>query len=923
MATELAVGYVTVIPSAKGFSRKLAKEIGATSLGDQIGGDVSKSLTSRIGGALTGITKQVGKVGLGLGTAFGGVALATGYKRLTSIEDATAAITVQLGSAHAAGELLDQVLKAASGTPFSFDQFASATRTLVAMSVPAEKIPGYLTAMGEAAAASGQGAAGLDHVAQSIGKIAASGQLTLEDVWSLSNSGVPALGILANAFGVTRDEMKKLISEGAVPAERALDALTTGIMEGSDGAAGSTRALAGTMDALGETTSGSMANAKAAVARFGADAMKPVFDRLPGVLQSASAGLDALGDKVGPAIEQFMQSERLQSVIDGIGPAFGRAATAAAPFVDRLVEIGRSLAETVGGAIATVGPPLVDMFATLAPKVASVAVSFGEHLAGAIRVVAPILATIVKHGADLVSKVPVSVIAGLAGAFAGFRVIKAVSGPLSSLASGIGGVVKAGKGLASIPGTISSIAKTKGISNTAAAFQTLKSSLAETRAGALGLKVLDSVKSGLSSVGSAAKTAATSAANFAKQGLATAANWAKATAASVASKAAQVAQTVATKAAAAAQWVWNAAMSANPIGLLVAAIAAVVAGLVLAYNKVGWFRDFVNAVFNGIKTVVMGVVNFITTNWGTISDVLMAPFRAAKAVIDPIIEGVKTVIGGVINWVRTNWAAIKAIIEAPIQAAIAYVKLQIEIITTTFRAVSTAVSGIITGIVGFVTAIPGRIRGAVSSILEILKGPFTSAKDWASARIGDIVGFLTGLPGKAKNALVGLGSNILAPFTWGKDQAVSVINRIVDFAKGLPGKVKNALVGLGSALFAPFQWMLDKLKSVWNSTIGRISFTVPSWVPKLGGKGWSFPKMHSGGVVPGGRTHEPIVQLQGGEVVFSRDQVKALRRQSNTAQVVQSGPGLNIEHATFASAVDVDLLWRQGEFQRARRSLAG
>jgi hypothetical protein len=34
-------------------------------------------------------------------------------------------------------------------------------------------------------------------------------------------------------------------------------------------------------------------------------------------------------------------------------------------------------------------------------------------------------------------------------------------------------------------------------------------------------------------------------------------------------------------------------MDANPIGIIVLAIAAVIAGVVLMYNKFSWFRDFV------------------------------------------------------------------------------------------------------------------------------------------------------------------------------------------------------------------------------------------------------------------------------------------------------------------------------------------
>jgi hypothetical protein len=55
------------------------------------------------------------------------------------------------------------------------------------------------------------------------------------------------------------------------------------------------------------------------------------------------------------------------------------------------------------------------------------------------------------------------------------------------------------------------------------------------------------------------------------------------------------------KKTAAVQWLLNAAMSANPIGLVVLAIAALVGAFVLAYNKSEWFRGKVDAVWKWIK----------------------------------------------------------------------------------------------------------------------------------------------------------------------------------------------------------------------------------------------------------------------------------------------------------------------------------
>ena len=66
-----------------------------------------------------------------------------------------------------------------------------------------------------------------------------------------------------------------------------------------------------------------------------------------------------------------------------------------------------------------------------------------------------------------------------------------------------------------------------------------------------------------------------------------------------------------TKLAAAATWLWNAALAANPIVLVGIAIAALVAGLVIAYNKFDSFRNLVDTLFDGMKTGFKVVVDVI------------------------------------------------------------------------------------------------------------------------------------------------------------------------------------------------------------------------------------------------------------------------------------------------------------------------
>jgi len=80
----------------------------------------------------------------------------------------------------------------------------------------------------------------------------------------------------------------------------------------------------------------------------------------------------------------------------------------------------------------------------------------------------------------------------------------------------------------------------------------------------------------------------------------------------------------------AAQWAWNAALSANPIGLVIIGIAALVAGIIIAYNKSETFRRIVDAAFRGVAEagefmwdVLRKAFNFVTNAWLTVAGVII------------------------------------------------------------------------------------------------------------------------------------------------------------------------------------------------------------------------------------------------------------------------------------------------------------
>ncbi|MCI1819834.1 MAG: phage tail tape measure protein [Carnobacterium maltaromaticum] len=126
-------------------------------------------------------------------------------------------------------------------------------------------------------------------------------------------------------------------------------------------------------------------------------------------------------------------------------------------------------------------------------------------------------------------------------------------------------------------------------------------------------------------------------------------------------------------------------MAANPFTLLIIAIVALIAIFVLAYTKVKWFRDGVNAFLNGIKDVGIQVFNFLAGFIGNSFGGIIANFENMLAAVKRIFGGIIDFITGVFtgNWSQA-WQGVKDIfggimdgiaagVKAPINAMISLI----------------------------------------------------------------------------------------------------------------------------------------------------------------------------------------------------------------------------------------------------------
>lgn len=117
-----------------------------------------------------------------------------------------------------------------------------------------------------------------------------------------------------------------------------------------------------------------------------------------------------------------------------------------------------------------------------------------------------------------------------------------------------------------------------------------------------------------------------------------------------------------------AQKALSAAMTANPIGIIIAAIAAAIAIIVLLYTKCEWFRDGVNAIFTAIKGALSQVIAaaqnavasaaaFLSNAQSSIAEFFSAArqkFTAARTAVSSVVAGIRTAISTALTAARTT-----------------------------------------------------------------------------------------------------------------------------------------------------------------------------------------------------------------------------------------------------------------------------
>ena len=310
-------------------------------------------------------------------------------------------------------------------------------------------------------------------------------------------------------------------------------------------------------------------------------------------------------------------------------------------------------------------------------------------------------------------------------------------------------------------------------------------------------------------------------------------------------------QTAATNIATVAQTAFNVAMAANPIGLIVLAIAAVVAGLVWFFTQTeigkqifGEFVKFVSGVFENIVSVI-----------STVANAIIVPFQNFLAIVSPIFNTLWQIVSSI-------FILIIAVVATAIESIAQPFIWLFQNWQTVWNNICGFVSTIWNMIIGVVTAYINTMNAIISAIVNTIMAVISPIVNWInSVIIQPIANFFSGLWNGIVQGVSGFVQgvmNVISPITnWINSNIVQPVSR---FFSGLWNGIVQGVSGLASGIKNVFSSIVGIIKAPINAIIGGVnavirglnSIKVPDWVPGLGGAHPNFPTipmLAKGGVV--------------------------------------------------------------------------
>ncbi|MGG0536655.1 hypothetical protein [Priestia aryabhattai] len=285
-----------------------------------------------------------------------------------------------------------------------------------------------------------------------------------------------------------------------------------------------------------------------------------------------------------------------------------------------------------------------------------------------------------------------------------------------------------------------------------------------------------------------------------------------------------------------AQNALNLSMMANPIGLIIAAIVGLGVAFVVAYKKSETFRNFVNKLWDAIKSGASTVLNFLKNNWPIILATITGPIGLAVYVVikywDQIKSATTTAFNAVISFLKQWGPLMLAALGGPIGLAVYAVVKNWDAIksatTTAFNAVKKFLSDVwngvklLTSIVvsAMVTDVRNQwndLKTLTTTVFNAVKSFFSTVWDGIKSIFNTVTSFIVNLvrtrwnEAKTVTTTVFNGVKSFINTVWNGIKSIftTVVNAIVNFVKQSWNNLKTNTTNV-------FNAVKSFLTNVWN-----------------------------------------------------------------------------------------------------------
>lgn len=217
----------------------------------------------------------------------------------------------------------------------------------------------------------------------------------------------------------------------------------------------------------------------------------------------------------------------------------------------------------------------------------------------------------------------------------------------------------------------------------------------------------------------------------------------------------------------------NATMAANPIVLVVAAIAGLVAAFVVLWKKCEGFRNFWKNLWDGIKNVFNAVVTWFQQAAQTLVNIFQTAWN-----------GIKKAWSGVGNFFKGIWQGITGIFKSADSW-----------LSNKFGAAWTGIKNAFAPFVGYFQQIWNTVKGIFAAVKAVLSGNFSEAWEAIKGVFSGWGNFFKGL--------------------W--DQVKSAFSNVWQSMKNIG---KNIVKGIWDGISGAASWLWDKITGFGNDILG-------------------------------------------------------------------------------------------------------